>query len=258
MNQADERVLVLTYHSIATGSGPTSIDAATFLMQLDELAREGYRSLSVDEFVSWHRGALPAPGRRVLLTFDDGFADFAATAFPLLRERFRSALVFVPTRRLGGREDWPGVLGPPRQLLDWGAVHELAAAGVEFGGHGRTHADLTQLLAAERDDEIAGCGRELAERLGKSTRCFAAPYGRVDDASLATIASHYDAAFGTRFDRTGRHHPRHDLPRVEMHYFRDRRRWRGFLRGRLGYFHMRRALRLAGIVAHAVVARTRR
>ena len=257
MTAVDDRVLVLTYHSIAAAPGPTSIAAETFRMQLDELDRLGYRSLTVADFVAWRSAPAAAGGRKVLLTFDDGFADFAAAAHPLLREHGRSALVFLPTGRIGGSEDWAGAPQPGRRLLDWGAVRELAGAGIEFGAHGVTHADLTDLPVAARRAEIAACGRALAAELGVPTRCFAAPYGRVDRGVVADIAACYELSFGTRFGHARRDDPRCELPRIEMHYFRERRRWRDFLAGRHGYFHFRRALRGAGIAARGVLATVR-
>jgi peptidoglycan/xylan/chitin deacetylase (PgdA/CDA1 family) len=252
MNGTGVGVPVLTYHSISASAEPTSIDPATFRMQVDELVAQGYASLSADEFIAWHRSPGPAPGRRVLLTFDDGFGDFASAAFPILRDRGFTATVFIPTGWVGRSEQWRGAKVPARPLLDWPTIRELAVLGVEFGGHGVAHVDLTQLAPAARRAEIVDCGRVLADRIGRPTRCFAAPYGRVNAAVLADIAAHYEAAVGTRFERAQRGHPRHDLPRVEMHYFRDRGHWRRFLQGGYAYFQARKLLRWAGIAARSV------
>lgn len=237
-----DRLAVLAFHSISPDSGPTSIPPATFRMQLDTLAELGFRTMTCAEFSEWCGGRFDG-SRRVLITFDDGYADFASTAFPALRERSFSAVVFVPTGKLGKREEWDGAHSPPRPLMDWSTVVELARAGVEFGGHGVTHADLTRLDPDRRRDEIEGSARELCERLGHRPRCFAAPYGRVSAPTLADIAHSYEAAFGTRFARATVNGDRFDVPRIEMHYFRNARNWRGFLQGHASYFVVRRTLR---------------
>lgn len=255
MSAVDEPLPVLTWHSISDTAGPTAIDAATFRMQVDELARQGYRALTVAEFVTWQRAPTAVAGRRALLTFDDGYADFANAAFPVLGTHGYPAVVFLPTGRIGAREDWAGANQPPRLLLDWATVRGLAAAGVEFGGHGVTHADLTRLSPAARRAEIVGCRDDLAARVAVAARSFAAPYGRVDAAVVADIERHFDVAFGTRFDLARPGDPRCDVPRIEMHYFRDQRRWRSFLRGDHAYFHTRRALRAAGSAARSLLAR---
>jgi peptidoglycan/xylan/chitin deacetylase (PgdA/CDA1 family) len=241
---ADEDALaVLTFHSISSEPGPTSIDTATFRMQMDVLAESGFASMTCQDLLDWRQGRAKGATRRVLITFDDGFADFATVAFPMLRECNFSCMVFVPTGKLGKREDWRGANASPRPLMSWSAVSELAGAGVEFGGHGVTHADLTRLAPGERRHEIERCAQDLAERIGCRTRGFATPYGRVNPAVLADLARTYDVAFGTRFDRARPTCDIFDVPRIEMHYFREARHWRAFVRGDRSYFLARRALR---------------
>ena len=170
-------MLVLTYHSISEAGGPTSIPPGVFAMQMEVLAASGRRSLRLSEFIEWHAGGAVADDG-VLITFDDAFDDFAQVAVPILQRHGFSALVFVPTQRLGRPEGWLGANDPPRPLMDWPTVRALAGDGIEFGGHSRTHADLTKLSAAEREDEIAGCGEDLSAQIGKPVEGFAAPYGR--------------------------------------------------------------------------------
>jgi peptidoglycan/xylan/chitin deacetylase (PgdA/CDA1 family) len=245
----EDRFPVVTYHSIGSAPGPTSIAAETFRMQMDVLVDCGYLSMNCQDFLDWRSGRKTDAAGRVLITFDDGFADFATTAFPILRERNLSCVVFVPTGKVGNHEDWRGANAPPRPLMSWSAVVELAQAGVEFGGHGISHVDLTRLTPEQRRHEINRCAQELAERTGRRTRSFAAPYGRVNQAVLADLAQTYDVAFGTRFDRARSTCELLDVPRIEMHYFRQRRQWQAFLRGDQSYFLVRRVLRACRNVA---------
>lgn len=236
-------MLVLTYHSISAEPGPTSIPLETFRMQMDVLADCGFGSLKCQDFLDWHEGRQARSTQRVLITFDDGFADFATAALPVLRDRGFSALVFVPTGKLGGHEDWHGANASPRPLMSWSTVAELASAGIEFGGHGVTHVDLTRLAPDQRRHEIDRCAQDLGERTGRPARAFAAPYGHVNRTVMADVARTYEVAFGTRFDRARPACDRFDVPRIEMHYFRRRRQWEGFVRGDRAYFLARRALR---------------
>jgi peptidoglycan/xylan/chitin deacetylase (PgdA/CDA1 family) len=236
-------VPVLAYHSISVATGPTSIAPGAFRMQMDVLVESGFRSMTTADFLDWHRGPGTGAAQRALITFDDGFADFATTAMPILVERGLSALVFLPTGKLGGHEDWRGAAVAPRPLLDWATVRELAEAGVEFGGHGVSHVDLTRLAPDRRRQEIDRCAMELAQRIGRSPRSFAPPYGRVNPAVLADVSRTYEVSFGTRLDRARPTCDRFDVPRIEMHYFRGRRRWRDFVQGASAYFLARRAMR---------------
>lgn len=238
-----DSVPVLTFHSISTDPGPTSIAPATFRMQMDVLAECGVATMTCQQFLDWHRGGARDAGRRVLITFDDGFADFATAAYPVLHDRGFASMVFVPTGKLDYREDWRGANSPPRRLLAWSTVRELAQGGVEFGGQGVAHADLTRVPPAVRRHEIERCARDLAQQLGRPARAFAAPYGCVNRDVLADLARVYEIGFGTRFRRALPARDAYDVPRIEMHYFRSPRRWRKFLEGANAYFQTQRALR---------------
>ena len=235
-------MLVLTYHSISDAGGPTSIPPTVFAMQMQVLADLGRKSLRLNEFIAWHQGTI-GKDDGVLITFDDAFEDFAQVAVPILKRHGFSALVFVPTRRLGHPEGWQGANVPARPLMDWDTVRALAEDGIEFGGHSRTHANLTRLSAADREDEIAGCAEDLSAQIGQPVEGFAAPYGRVSREVLKAIGRHYRMAFGTRLARPRRGQDRFDIPRIDMHYFRDRGHWEGLLDGRRNYLRLRQALR---------------
>jgi peptidoglycan/xylan/chitin deacetylase (PgdA/CDA1 family) len=233
--------LVLTYHSISGAAGPTSIPPEVFSRQMAGLAEAGYSSMTLQDVLDWRAGKGAA--RRVLITFDDAFLDFPETAHPILKAHGFSSVVFVPTGKLGGSEDWVGANAPARPLMSWDHVVTLAADAVEFGGHAVTHADLTAVSPDRRKTEIEASGAELERRLGRPTLSFAAPYGHVNAAVLSELRGRYQLAFGTRFDRVRRSDDSLDMPRIEMHYFRDAARWRQFLRGDQTYFQARRLLR---------------
>jgi peptidoglycan/xylan/chitin deacetylase (PgdA/CDA1 family) len=238
---AESDVLVLTYHSVADAEGPTSIAPDTFAMQMRGLAECGYTALTLDQFIDWRRDPAPSPGRRVLISFDDGFADFATTAAPILQRHGFPSLMFLPVHRVGEHEDWIG--DARRPLMGWDEVKALASDGVAFGSHTLTHPNLTRLSPADRLREIRLSGRLLAEALGRPTRSFAAPYGRVNKDVLADVAETYEAAFGVRLGIAAHDCLVMDVPRIEMHYFREEPRWRAFLEGKRGYFQTRKALR---------------
>jgi len=71
----------------------------------------------------------------------------------------------------------PSDLPPGSRLLDWEELRELAAAGIDVGGHSMNHAVLPNLSLGEARQEIAGCREAIAERLGRPPRHFAYPNG---------------------------------------------------------------------------------
>ena len=58
----------------------------------------------------------------------------------------------------------------------------MADAGIEIGGHTRTHADLGSLTDPEEIfDEVITATREMEKIIGKKIRYFAFPYGQVEN-----------------------------------------------------------------------------
>jgi peptidoglycan/xylan/chitin deacetylase (PgdA/CDA1 family) len=69
----------------------------------------------------------------------------------------------------------------PRLMLTWDEVREMAAAGIGFGGHTRTHPILSRVTPERAREEIVGSKLEIEKRLGAPARCFAYPNGRPGD-----------------------------------------------------------------------------
>jgi peptidoglycan/xylan/chitin deacetylase (PgdA/CDA1 family) len=236
---------ILLYHSIAHGQpGPVSLDPAVFRGHMDVLAEAGGHGISVSEYVDACRAKRPLPPRTVVLTFDDGYRDFAETAWPVLRARGWRATMFVCGDLVEAAQPWDCGDGCRRPLLGWRDVAALMREGVEFGGHGLTHADLTAIDRDAAVREIAGARARLEDRAGAVVRGFATPYGRSTAAVRGEIARRYEWSVGTRMRRAGVASDVFDLPRVEMAIFRSIDRWRSFVnRGWTPYYAVRAAVR---------------
>lgn len=228
---ADPTVNVLMYHSIAAGPGPTSIPLPVFAEQMSVLARSGCAIVTLGQVAAWMRGEGPIPERAVAITFDDGFADFMPAAKVLVAHGF-PATMFLVSGRMGGHETWQGAFTPPRAIMTWADAKSLMADGVEFGGHTITHSSLPALEHGELVREIVGSRDAIEAELGVTPTAFAAPYGAVNDTVRREIATAFECAVGTVLDRPRGGGDVHDIPRIEMHYFRDAVRWEEFLAGR--------------------------
>jgi len=242
---SERSIDILMYHSISDGPGPTCITPETFRHQMETLADLGYRGVALTELAGWLRGEGRPAGKPVVLTFDDGFTDFADVVFPLLDARGWTATVFLPTAKVGGKADWDAGTGrPARPLMSWPAVTELAGLGVEMAAHGVSHADLTALPLDVARQEVAESRSRIEDRIGRPVTSFAAPYGRTNPAIRAEIRSHYRAAVSTELAQARSTSDPYHLPRIEMWYFRALPRWHSYLAGGArGYFLLRQALR---------------
>lgn len=236
---------LLTYHSISSDPGPTSIPASVFRAQMDAIAASGVRVVRLSDVSEWLTGRIELPERSLAITFDDGFTDFATEAAPVLAQHGFSATVFLPTGKIGGVADWPGEqTDPARPLMSWSQVKSLAEQGIDFGGHSVTHPKLPSLNAVDLAREVRESRAAIERQIGRAPTTFAPPYGASNATVIAEIRKHFAISCGTRLARVSRTDDPQDLPRIEMHYFRDIARWRAYLEGRgESYFQLRRALR---------------
>lgn len=244
MARAVEKVAILTFHSISNEPGPTSIRPEIFRAQMDAIADAGVDVVGLDRVEQWHAGEADLSRRTVAITFDDAFKDFAEAAFPVLEKHKFPATVFVPASCVGTAECWSGANDNARALMDWGDIRALAEKGVSFGSHTMSHCDLTTIDSERLEVELKESRKAIEKALGRPAPHFAPPYGRSNEAVLDAIAQHYSLSVGVKFGEAQRSSPVHDLPRIEMFYYRDAGRWRDFLAGRgIAYFHARKTAR---------------
>jgi hypothetical protein len=95
-------------------------------------------------------------------------------------------------------------------------------------------------------DEILRSGRRVAEETGRRVDGFAPPFGRITPTLRDAVRQSYRWSVSARLERAGAASDVFDLPRIEMWYFRDMRRWRSYVeRGWTPYFAFRRVMRAA-------------
>lgn len=237
---------ILMYHSISDGPPPTCIPPETFARQMRALDECGRPVIALDHVVEALASGGDIPEGAVVLSFDDGFLDFAEHAWPELSRRGWPATVFLPSDHMGKRETWRGGLSPGRHLLTWDQVNTLASEGVDFGSHSASHPDLTLLDDTVLNHEVEAPQEAIRRRTGRTPRHFAPPYGRSNARVRGAVRRTYASSCGTTLARTEPGADLFDLPRIEMHYFTDDRTWRRHLDGRGGlYLSLRAALRRA-------------
>ncbi len=278
-----QRLLVLIYHRVLPRPDPMypyEPDAMTFRRQMQALAAD-FRVLALSEALRLQQqGRLPA--QAVAVTFDDGFADNATEALPILRELGLPATFFVASGYLGGgfmfndavieacrqapagpwatgttrfgdlhlnspdsrrqaafdmidglkyedaglrRECAHQLLESARAKMPGGLMmtHEqvrgLRAAGMEIGGHTRSHPILARIDDRTAEQEIAGCRSDLADISGGPVELFAYPNGRPGrdygprDVALVRRAG-YRAAVSTAWGFADRRTDPLQVPRV--------------------------------------------
>lgn len=180
-----------------------SVPSDSFERQMGWLVRHGYSGIRPADWLAWREGRGSLPRKPILLTFDDGYADFPNFVLPVLRRYGFGAAVFVISRRIGARNSWDGAL-----LMNADQIRDCGAHGIEIGAHTRTHPDLTTLSGPSLAEEIDGSAADIADIIGTGVTSFAYPYGRWNDEVRARVRESFDLAFtceeGVNDDAIGR------------------------------------------------------
>ncbi|WP_433327042.1 polysaccharide deacetylase family protein [Spirillospora sp. CA-294931] len=166
-------VPVLMYHSVRERppreTAGLAVSPGAFADQMALLHERGFTPVPFSAL----RADVPKP---IVITFDDGYADFHSEALPVLERFGFTATVFVTTGWLAdaGRE----AAGRPLDaMLTWGQVREAAAHGIEIGGHSHGHPQLDQLRDRALTDELVRSRGLLEDRLGAPATTMAYPFG---------------------------------------------------------------------------------
>lgn len=173
-------VPILMYHSVAehppAATRRLSVSPEAFDEQVAYLVEHGFTGMTFSELADAFETGRALPKRPVVLTFDDGYADFASEAWPILQRHDFTATVFVTT-------GWMADAGshaagrPLDRMLDRSQVRELAAWGIEIGAHTHSHPKLDELPAAAVRRELAECRALLEEYTGTPISTLAYPFG---------------------------------------------------------------------------------
>jgi peptidoglycan/xylan/chitin deacetylase (PgdA/CDA1 family) len=144
---------------------PSELDA-----QLQALTDHGYTALTMSDYVAGK--ALPTS---VVMTFDDGYADFYTEAYPIFKKYGWTATLYIISGKIGGL------------YMSWDQLKELQQAGFEIGAHTVDHADLSKENLAQQHTEIFESKATLERQLGVPVTAFCYPSGKFNDITLGLV-----------------------------------------------------------------------
>jgi peptidoglycan/xylan/chitin deacetylase (PgdA/CDA1 family) len=182
-NNEGKCIPILMYHSIADHSSPKfkqfTVSPSLFAEHMAYLHQQAYTPITVTQLVNTlSQGGSTLPERPVVLTFDDGFADFFTEALPILKQYDFVATLYVATAFVNATSRWLRSEGEAsRPMLTWDQLREISTYGIECGGHTHTHPQLDTLPLAVARDEIVQCKRLLDEHLDQHVTSISYPYG---------------------------------------------------------------------------------
>jgi peptidoglycan/xylan/chitin deacetylase (PgdA/CDA1 family) len=170
-------VPILEYHVL--GEAPADapypelyVERPDFRHQLEWLDEHGYEAVTLEQVEeAWYDGG-PLPSKPVVLSFDDGYRPQFTFALPQLR-----------------KHGWAGVLNLKAEGSDLyeSNVKAMIAAGWELAAHTIHHLDLTELGAAQLQEEVAGSRKILQDEFHVAVKNFCYPAGRFDETVIAAV-----------------------------------------------------------------------
>ena len=200
----EARVPILMYHYLSDPPRGAdryrrdlSVSPALFEQHLAYLRDQGYQSITLEQLLRNLALGEPLPERPVIITFDDGYADNYANAFPLLEQYGFSGTFFVVTelaeRASAGMTEPDGTVYAD-EYMTWQQMQEMQAAGMDIQCHARVHEDLTDMDDERLIWQVLGCSEMIESNLGQRPRFVAYPSGIYDQRVAQFFAS--DAYWG--------------------------------------------------------------
>jgi peptidoglycan/xylan/chitin deacetylase (PgdA/CDA1 family) len=183
-----QKVPILRYLKFARD--PSDAEAVTreaFEAQLKYLQSNGYRVITLQQFLEFVDFKDAIPPKAVVITIDGESRSVTDIALPLLAEYGYPATLFLQPSAIGGRDS-----------LSWTDVHLLAGSGVDIQCRAMTRPpagesvkpEAFQRYVKELDDEFRESKALLRRKLGKSCSFVAYPAGEVDRLVVALARKH--------------------------------------------------------------------
>jgi peptidoglycan/xylan/chitin deacetylase (PgdA/CDA1 family) len=189
-------VPILTYHYIRVNPDRNdrmgfalSVTPSDFAAQMEWLAQSGYHPITTEDMYAYLAGAQGLPSKPVILTFDDGYADFYTTALPILRSHDFRAVSYVVS----------GFVGTSGYMTA-AQIREADRSGIEIGSHTVNHANLANLSAAAVHIQLVQSKVFLEQVVEHPVVSFCYPSGKYTAAVAWAVADvGFHDATTTRF-----------------------------------------------------------
>lgn len=174
---------IFMYHHIRKYFSPyddignsLSVDPNNFAEQLDYIKTLGYTTITFKDIDAAETKGATLPEKPIILTFDDGYENFYTAAFPLLRDRGMTAVIYVIANKLD-----------TDTYLTTAELKGINQMGFEVGSHTLTHPDLTTLVQINLTKEIFLSKLKLESITKEPVISFCYPFGKYSYLAEETV-----------------------------------------------------------------------
>jgi peptidoglycan/xylan/chitin deacetylase (PgdA/CDA1 family) len=178
------QVPILVYHSVFPHTLDQSplqkyydVSPESFIHEMQYLKDSGYTVISLDALARALDQNIILPPKSVVLTFDDGWRNQYAYAFPVLEKYNFTATFFIYTDAID--HDY---------FLTWDQVRLINNAGMTIGGHAESHPYLPDIHdPTQLRKEIIGGKKIIEDQIRQKIYLFAYPFGHYNDEIVSIV-----------------------------------------------------------------------
>lgn len=172
-----------------------------FKSDLITLKENGYKTIFIEELISYVYDNVELPEKPIIITFDDGYYNNYLYAFPLLKE-YDSKIVFSPIGECVDKYSGTLDIHPSYAHATWSNIKEMVDSGlIEVANHSyNMHKNGGSRIGSKRKQgedvcmyknilsaDLSKMQDKVFENIGMKPKAFTYPFGAVSDQSLDAI-----------------------------------------------------------------------
>lgn len=202
----EEGIPVLMYHSISTKYDRSiCVSPQEFEQQMKWLYENGYSTVNLEDFSRALAGEAVLPERPIMISFDDGYSDNYAVAWPVMDQYDFRATFFVVSDKVNSYN------------IDWDQLKDLQSKGNSIGSHTLDHKNLSRLDSTAQENELRKSKSDLESKLGINISAFCFPYGMYNKTTLSLLPKlGYTMSFTTNEGRVHYGDNTYELKRIHV------------------------------------------
>jgi peptidoglycan/xylan/chitin deacetylase (PgdA/CDA1 family) len=176
-------VPILMYHHVVDLPANASelqqtwtVAPKNFDAQMQWIAEHGFHSITMAQLVGHLKQRQPLPAKPIIISFDDGWVEQYATAFPILKKYGLGGAFFIYTNPVARNG-----------FVTWAQLQEMSAAGMDIQSHSLSHPHLRALAPEAAQKEITDSKMLIEQKLGKPVIAFDYPDGEYNSAVIEMV-----------------------------------------------------------------------
>jgi len=208
LSAKENSAAIFLYHRFEENKYPsTNIRISQFKQHIEELKKNKYNVISIDEIINALIHKKDLPEKTVGLTIDDAFLSIYKEAWPILKKNKLPFTLFVSTE---------SVTTKSRNYMNWNHIREMVNSGVSIGHHTKNHLHLTNSSKKNVINEIEEASNDFLKNLGFVPDIFAYPYGEYNLEIKQIVQKYFKASFGQQSGSLFNEIDIFELPRFSM------------------------------------------